>query len=75
MSPGDRNPLRSAAILKLSFVMKQLEHTPGFLFIYRGTLRDLHVTEEAVDAYIAQHRDELEATIKERGPHVRSTAN
>ena len=75
MSVGDRDLLRSAAILKLSFIMKQLEHTPGFLFIYRGTLRDLHVTEEAVDAYIAQHRDELEASITERDPHVRRTAD
>ncbi len=55
-----KDPLRSAAILKVSFALaNNLEH-PQFRAIYDGVLRDFKLSDEAVTAYIDAHRVELE---------------
>jgi hypothetical protein len=55
-----KDPLRSAAILKVSFQLAhQLEH-PQFRAIYDGVLRDYGLTDAEVETYVVQHRAELE---------------
>ena len=63
--PGD--PLFGAAVLKLSFILKGIEDQPGFRVVYFGTLKELGLTNSQVDAYIEQHRADLEEHIR-RGP-------
>lgn len=55
-----KDPLRSAAILKVSFTLANNIGHPQFRAIYDGVLRDFQLTDEAVDAYIAAHRPALE---------------
>jgi hypothetical protein len=59
-----RDPLFGAAILKLSFLLKDKADQPGFRVVYYGTLKELGLTNSQIDAYIAQHRTELEAHIR-----------
>ena len=57
------DPLFGAAILKLTFTRKEMLNTPGFTFVYNGTLRELGVTDGQVDRYIKKHREILTAHI------------
>ena len=62
------DPLFSAAILKFSFIMNGMVDNPGFRVVYFGTIKELGLTDRQVDAYIEQHRDELEADINNNKP-------
>lgn len=64
-----RDPIFGAAVLKLTFQRRRDEHSPQFQMIYDGVLRDLKLTDEQVDAYLATHLTEVEAAIaaKARG--------
>ena len=53
-----KDPLRSAAILKVSFQLSG--RTPQYQALYEGVLRDYGVTEAAVNEYIAKNRAALE---------------
>jgi len=53
-----KDPLRSAAILKVSFQLAG--KSPQYMALYQGVLRDYGVTEEAVNEYIAKNRVALE---------------
>lgn len=53
-----KDPVRSAAILKVSLQLSG--NSPTYKALYQGILRDYGLTEEAVNAYIAQNRGELE---------------
>jgi hypothetical protein len=64
MADRDRDPLYGAAILKLSFLLKGKADEPGFRVVYFGTLKELGLTNSQVDAYIAEHRQRLEAAIR-----------
>ncbi len=55
-----RDRLFGAAVLKTSFVLRGAEGSPAFNTIYPGVLRDLNVTAEQVDAFVGEHRDEVE---------------
>jgi hypothetical protein len=55
-----KDPLRSAALVKLSFELAGNAEHPQFRAIYEGVLRDLKLTEDQVDAYLTAHRTELE---------------
>jgi hypothetical protein len=66
MNKSERDPLFGAAILKLSFMLKGKADEPGFRVVYHGTLKELGLVNSQVDAYIAQHREQLEAHIKGR---------
>ncbi len=64
MPEKPRDPLFGAAVLKLSFLMKGIADQPGFRVVYFGTLSELGITNTEVDAYIQEHRAELEAHIR-----------
>lgn len=55
--------LFSAAVLRRSFELRGDEHREEFAFVYRGVLRDLALVEAEVEAFLAEHRDEIEAAI------------
>lgn len=61
-----RDPLFGAAVLKLTFQRRQDEQSPQFREIYNGVLRDLKVTDEQVEAYLAEHLAEVETAIRAR---------
>jgi hypothetical protein len=55
-----RDPLFGAAVLKVSFRQRGDEASEGFRSIYEGVLRDLGVSDEDVERYLAEHREEVE---------------
>ena len=55
--------LFSAAVLRLSFELQDGQYKDGFRFVYEGVLRDLGVEERDVEAYLAEHRAEVERAI------------
>jgi hypothetical protein len=61
---GKSKPLRErlwgAAVLKLSFMLRNNDGSPAYKGIYPGVLRDLELTDEQVDAFIAENREALE---------------
>ncbi len=59
MNEFSRDVLFGAAVLKLSFTLKEMLETPGFTFVYKGTLRELGVTDAQVDRFISKHKDAL----------------
>jgi hypothetical protein len=60
MHPSDRrDPLFSAAVLKLSMVRKGMGDSPGFRVVYAGVLKELRLTDAAVEAYIFENRERL----------------
>ena len=58
--------LFSAAVLRLSFELQDGQYREGFQFVYAGVLRDLALEERDVEAYLAEHRPEVEAAIGRR---------
>ena len=65
MKKRSGDPLFGAAVLKLSMLLKGMADEPGFRVVYFGTLKELGLTNSQVDAYIVEHRAELESLIKE----------
>lgn len=63
-----RDPLFGAAVLKLTFQRRKDEQSPQFRAIYEGVLRDLKLTDEAVDAYLEEHLEDVEAALGAKGP-------
>ena len=59
--------LFSAAVLRRSFELQEARYQDGFKFVYEGVLRDLELSEGEVEAYLAEHRDEIEEAIRRRG--------
>jgi hypothetical protein len=61
---GKSKPLKEklwgAAVLKLSFVLRGNDASPAYKGIYPGVLRDLEITDEQVEAFIAENREALE---------------
>jgi hypothetical protein len=55
--------LFSAAVVRRSFELQDREYEAGFRFVYEGVLRDLELEAAEVDAYLAEHRAEVEAAI------------
>ena len=66
MAPTRRDPLFGAAVLKLSFSLREPEGLEAFRFVYDGVLRDLKVTDADVDRYLAEHLPEVEAAVRGR---------
>jgi len=64
MSGQEKDPLFGAAILKLTFTLKNMTDEPGFRVVYYGTLKELGLTDSQVDRYIEEHRETLEAHIR-----------
>ncbi|MBI3182875.1 MAG: hypothetical protein HYZ28_12125 [Myxococcales bacterium] len=61
-----KDKLWGAAVLKMSFRLRELEDTPAFQGIYPGVLRDLGLEDEAVEKYINEHRAEVERAARGR---------
>lgn len=55
-----KDKLFGAAVLKMSFRLRGDEQTPAFKMVYPGVLRDLDLTDEQVEKYIAEHRESVE---------------
>jgi hypothetical protein len=64
MPEETQNPIFGAAILKLTFALKNKADEPGFRVVYYGTLRELGLTDSQVTLYIQEHRETLEAHIR-----------
>lgn len=64
MTPSNPDPLFGAAVLKLSFILKNLTDQPGFRVVYYGTLKDLELEDSQVNRYIEEHREELLAHLR-----------
>jgi hypothetical protein len=58
--------LFSAAVLRRSFELQEGRYQAGFRFVYEGVLRDLGLDEKDVEAYLAEHREEVEQAIGRR---------
>ena len=55
--------LFAAAVLRRSFELRGEEYAEGFRFVYEGVLRDMGLEDEAVVAFLARHRAEVEQAI------------
>ncbi len=55
--------LFAAAVLRRSFELRGEDSQQGFKFVYEGVLRDLELTGDEVDEYLAAHREEVDAAI------------
>ncbi len=55
-----KDKLWGAAVLKMSFRLRDAEGSPAFQGIYPGVLRDLGVEDDAVEQYIAENRVAVE---------------
>jgi len=60
------DPLYTVAILKVSHDLRP-EPMEGFDEILEDTLTDFKLDRGSLEAYVAQHRDELVATCREMG--------
>lgn len=60
-SEGKSKPerLRSAAMVKLKYLLSTGKLDSGFKFIFKGVLEDLKLSQEEVDEYIEQNKEEL----------------
>ena len=62
---GPKNPLLGAAVVKT--VLRRAGGEGTSLALYQGLLRDLKLSDEDVERYLAQHAGEVEAAIKSHG--------
>ena len=52
-----KDKLFGAAVLKMSFRLRGDEDSPAFQFVYPGVLRDLELSDDAVERYIESNRE------------------
>jgi hypothetical protein len=62
-----RNPLLGAAVLKALLLRRGGEERKKTDALYQGILRDLELTDEDVDRYLAEHGPEVEEAIRGHG--------
>lgn len=55
-----KDKLRVAAVMKMSFRLKDTENSPAYKATYPGVLRDLGVEDAEVEKYIAENREAVE---------------
>ena len=55
-----KEKLFGAAVLKLSFRLRGAEDSPAFRGIYPGVLRDLGLSDQEVEAFIGENRQQVE---------------
>ena len=58
-----KDKLFGAAVIKMSFVLRGDGESPAFKYFYPGVLRDLELTDEAVEKYIEQNRESVEKVL------------
>ena len=64
MDDKSQKELFGLAILKLSFVLKNMQNDPGFRVVYFASLKELNFTDKKVSDYIIKNKDKLEAHIR-----------
>jgi hypothetical protein len=55
-----KDKLRGAAVLKMSFRLRNAEESPAFKGIYPGVLRDLELEDKDVEQYIKDNKHVVE---------------
>ena len=55
-----KDKLRGAAVLKMSFRLRNVEESPAFKGIYPGVLRDLQLEDKDVEVYIKENKESVE---------------
>ena len=65
---GAREPIRVAAVLKMSFRLRGDEQSPAFKAVYPGVLKALELTDEDVEKYIEANRAEVERQARGHNP-------
>ncbi|HZX97715.1 MAG TPA: hypothetical protein VFE90_24575 [Myxococcales bacterium] len=60
-----KNPLFGAAVVKA--VLRKRDGVQATNALYEGILRDLGVTDAQVEAFLADHAEEVEQAIKSHG--------
>jgi hypothetical protein len=60
-----KNPLFGAAVVKA--VLRKRGGQAATSTLYEGILRDLGVTDAQVEAYLAEHSEEVEQAIRSHG--------
>ena len=60
-----KNPLFGAAVVKA--VLRKRDGVSATSALYEGILRDLGVTDADVEAYLDEHREEVEQAIRSHG--------
>ncbi len=61
-----KNPLFGAAVVK-AVLRKRTGGGQSTSSLYEGILRDLGVTDEDVEVYLAEHSEEVELAIRSHG--------
>jgi hypothetical protein len=61
-----KNPLFGAAVVK-AVLRKRTRDAEATSTLYEGILRDLGVTDQQVETYLADHQDEVERAIRSHG--------
>jgi hypothetical protein len=62
---ANKNPLFGAAVVKA--VLRKRDGVTATSVLYEGILRDLGVTDADVEAYLAEHGEEVEQAIRSHG--------
>jgi len=62
-----KNPLLGAAVLKALLNRRVGDDKGKTQSLYEGVLRDLDLTDEQVDEYLAKHAGEVEEAIRSHG--------
>jgi hypothetical protein len=60
-----KNPLFGAAVVKA--VLRKRDGVTATSALYEGILRDLGVSDEDVEAYLAEHAEEVAQAIRSHG--------
>jgi hypothetical protein len=63
-----KDKLWGAAVLKMSFRLRDQEASPAFRAIYPGVLRDLAVEDADVERYINENRADVEEAARVKAP-------
>jgi hypothetical protein len=62
-----KNPILGAAVLKALLLRRSGDDFTKAHALYGGVLRDLDLTDEQVDRYLADHANEVEEAIRSHG--------
>lgn len=60
MAKTREQKLFGAAVLKVSFLLREAAESPAFKVVYPGVLRDLGLEDKEVDEFIASNREAVE---------------
>lgn len=64
MAKTREQKLYGAAVLKVSFLLRDASDSPAFKLVYPGVLRDLGLEDKEVDEFIAANREAVEKSAR-----------